>query len=123
MNALNSIILEGVVSKEAKLYEPVEGFKVCKFQIAVTRTYKNRNDESVEEVSHFDIEVYGTSAEFAEKKAVLGRELRVVGRLKEDTYIEASEIIKPKPVKVSRVYVIGEHIEYKKWNSKGEKND
>ena len=69
MNQLNSIILEGNLVKDSVLSEPVEGFKVCNFTMGVNRFYKNKNDEGVEEVSYFDVEAYGKTAEYCEKKA------------------------------------------------------
>ena len=107
MNQLNSIILEGKLVRDAVLLEPVEGFKVCKFSLAVNRWYKNRSNEGVEEVSFFDVEVYGRTAEFCQTRGVKGRDVRVVGRLKQDTWKDENG--KPQ----SKVYVIAEHIEYK----------
>lgn len=47
MNHLNSLILEGYVARKPELVEPLKGFKVCKFSVAVCRyikeTYENRS--------------------------------------------------------------------------------
>ena len=107
MNQLNSIILEGNVVRDAVLLEPSEGFKVCKLCIAVNRFYKNKNDQASEEVSFFDVECFGKSAEYCQKKAIKGRGVRVVGRLKQDSWKDNSGKSQ------SRVFVIAEHIEYK----------
>ena len=45
MNHLNSVILEGNVVKQAELTEPKEGFKVCRFSIAVNRFTKNEKGD------------------------------------------------------------------------------
>ena len=90
MNQLNSIILEGNVVRDAVLLEPSEGFKVCKLSIAVNRFYKNKNDKAAEEVSFFDVECFGKSAEYCHKKALKGRGLRGVGRLKQDYWKDKS---------------------------------
>ena len=107
MNQLNSIIIEGNVVRDAVLLEPSEGFKVCKLSIAVNRFYKNKNDQAAEEVSFFDVECFGKSAEYCHKKAVKGRGLRVVGRLKQDSWKDSEGKLQ------SRVFVIAEHIEFK----------
>ena len=107
MNQLNSIILEGNVVRDAVLLEPSEGFKVCKLCIAVNRFYKNKNDQASEEVSFFDVECFGKSAEYCQKKAIKGRGVRVVGRLKQDSWKDSSGKSQ------SRVFVVAEHIEYK----------
>ena len=114
MNQLNSIILEGNVVRDAVLLEPSEGFKVCKLCIAVNRFYKNKNDQASEEVSFFDVECFGKSAEYCHKKAVKGRGLRVVGRLKQDSWKDNAGKSQ------SRVFVIAEHIEYKPVNNKND---
>lgn len=107
MNQLNSVIVEGNLVRDSVLTEPVPGFKVCKFSIAVNRFYKNHNNEGIEEVSYFDIETFGKMAEYNEKKAKKGRGVRVVGRLKQDVWKDEDNKTN------SRVYVVAEHIEYK----------
>lgn len=107
MNQLNSIIVEGNLVRDAVLSEPAAGFKVCHFTIGVNRYYKNKNDEGVEEVSYFDVEAYGKCAEYCESKGKKGRGVRVVGRLKQDTWKDDNDKMK------SKIYVVAEHIEYK----------
>ena len=107
MNQLNSLILEGNLVRDAVLSEPVPGFKKCSFSIGVNRFYKNKNNEDVDEVSFFDVEAYGNMAEYCEQKAKKGRGVRVVGRLKQDTWKDESGKT------VSKIYVVAEHIEYK----------
>ncbi len=114
MNQLNSIILEGNLVKDSVLSEPVEGFKVCNFTMGVNRFYKNKNDEGVEEVSYFDVEAYGKTAEYCEKKAKKGRGIRVVGRLKQNVWKDSENKIQ------SKVFVVAEHIEYKPVYAKAE---
>lgn len=112
MNQLNSLILEGNLTKDAVFTEPTAGFKVCKFSLAVNRYFKNKNNDGVEEVSFFDVEVYGKYAEGCEKNAKKGRGVRVVGRLKQSTWKDANGKMQ------SRVYVIAEHLEFKPVYSK-----
>ena len=107
MNQLNSLILEGNLVKDAVLTEPAPGFKKCIFTMGVNRFYKNRNNEDVNEASFFDVEAYNQVAEYCGKKATKGRGVRVVGRLKQDTWKDANGKT------ASRIYVVAEHIEYK----------
>ncbi|MCR5188336.1 MAG: single-stranded DNA-binding protein [Treponema sp.] len=116
MNQLNSIILEGNLVKDSVLSEPASGFKVCRFTIGVNRFYKNKNDEGVEEVSYFDVEAYGKTAEYCEKKAKKGRGIRVVGRLKQNVWKDSENKTQTK------VFVVAEHIEYKPVYAKAEEN-
>lgn len=107
MNQLNSLILEGNLTKDAVVTEPVAGFKKASLTIGVNRWYKNRSNEDVTEVSYFDVEAYGNIAEYTKTKALKGRGIRVVGRLKQDTWKDSDGKTK------SRVYVVAEHIEYR----------
>ncbi len=107
MNQLNSIILEGNVVKQPELTEPCSGFKVCKFTIAVNRFFKKESGEAVEEVSFFDVESYGKSAEVCQSNLTKGRGVRVVGRLKQNRWKDTDG------KNHSKVFVMSEHIEFK----------
>jgi len=107
MNQLNSLILEGNLVRDAVLTEPAPGFKKCIFTMGVSRYYKNRKNEDVNEASFFDVEAYNQIAEWCGKKATKGRGVRVVGRLKQDTWKDENGKT------ASRIYVVAEHIEYK----------
>lgn len=107
MNQLNSLILEGNLVRDAVLTEPAPGFKKCYFTVGVNRFYKNKKNEDVNESSFFDVEAYGNMAEYCQSKAKKGRGVRVVGRLKQDTWKD------PDGKFASKVYVVAEHIEYK----------
>ncbi len=107
MNQLNSIILEGNLVANAELSEPSNGFKVCRFSLAVNRFTKSLNGESIDEVSFFDVEAYGKLAETCEKNGTKGRGIRVVGRLKQNRWKSNDG------KNMSRILVIAEHIEYK----------
>ena len=107
MNQLNSLILEGNLARDAALTEPAPGFKKCMFAIGVNRYYKNKDNNDASEVSFFDVEAYGKMAEVCEMKAKKGRGIRVVGRLKQDTWKNNDG------KSCSRVYVVAEHVEFK----------
>lgn len=105
MNALNSIILEGNLTKDGELKNT--SFSVCSLSLAVNRYYKNKDGDFTEEVSFFDVECFGTMADVAEKNAKKGRGIRVVGRLKQDRWTDENGKT------YSKVKVIAEHIEFK----------
>ena len=107
MNQLNSLILEGNLVRDAVLSEPAPGFKKCLFTMGVNRFYKNRKNEDVNEASFFDVEAYGKMAEYCSERAKKGRGVRVVGRLKQDTWKDDAG------KSLSKIYVVAEHIEYK----------
>lgn len=105
MNQINSLILEGNAVKDIEVIEPMAGFKVGKFTLGVSRWYKNRNDEGVEDISYFDCECYGRAAEVFKDKIIKGRGVRVVGRLKQERWENADG------KSSSRVFIVCEHVE------------
>jgi len=108
MNQLNSIILEGSIEKIEKVDDVINA------TISVKRFYKNAEGEMVEEVSYFDTEVYGQLARLFEEKGKIGREIRLVGRLKQNRWTEGDK-------EFSKVFVVAEHIEFKYMANKSEK--
>ena len=97
MNQLNSLILEGTVTKDA-VYEN----KKALFSISVSRYYKDTNGEGGETKSYFDVETSGVLAEKLHSKLKEGRGVRILG------------LIRSKDVEGNRkVYVYAEHIELK----------
>lgn len=97
MNQLNSLILEGTVTKSA-VYED----KKASFSTSVSRCYKDTNGEGGETKSYFDIEVNGVIAEKLHSKLKEGRVVRIVGQLRSKG-AEGNR----------KVYVLAEHIELK----------
>lgn len=98
MNNLNSLILEGVVIGEP---HKVEASEVLNFIIGVERYYKNRAGENVTEISQFKVVAFGRMCEIPVKE---GMGVRIVGRLKQNTWEENG-------VSHSEVQVVAEHIE------------
>ena len=104
MNMLNSLILEGVVTRE------LTDNPDCKdFEIAVSRFYKNAEGGMKEEKSFFTVELYGNMAEHETiiRNLYKDRGVRVVGRLKHRRWKDEEG------KEYSRVVVIAEHIEFK----------
>ena len=107
MNQLNSLILEGNITRDVEVKETPHGYTVCKVPIAVNRFYRTSDGQSVDEVSYFDVEACGKMAEYCEKHSEKGRGMRVVGRLKQDRW-------KTQEGKTtSKVSIVAEHIEFK----------
>ena len=100
-NNLNSLILEGVVKGEPHL---VETSDVLNFTIEVTRYYRNRAGEGVEEKSLFKVVAFGAMSKLPLKDGV---GVRLVGRLKQNTWVDDG-------VSHSEVQVVAEHIEIRK---------
>ena len=95
MNQLNSLILEGTITKSA-VYEDNK----ASFSISVSRYYKDTNGEIGQIKSYFDVEAGG----------VLAKKFR--SKLKEDSDIRIVGQIRSKAVENEmKVYVYAEHLE------------
>ena len=105
MNNLNSIILEGNLTRDPVTDTTPRGTSVCRFTVASNRYYKSEGERQ-EEVGYFDVEVWARLAETCGEYLTKGRGVRVVGRLKQDRW--TSQEGSPR----SRVRIVGEHVEF-----------
>jgi single-strand DNA-binding protein len=105
MNSLNSILLEGNLTRHPEARTTPKGTPLCTFSVASNRYYRVGNDKQ-QEVSFFDIEAW---SQLAERCVDLekGRGVRVVGRLKQERWVDQEG--KPH----SQVKIIAEHVEFK----------
>lgn len=106
MNNLNSIILEGNLTKDPVMDKTPKGTAVCHFTVASNRYYKSDGDRQ-EEVGFFDVEVWSRLAETCSDYLTKGRGVRVVGRLKQDRWTN------PEGEPRSRIHIVGEHVEFR----------
>ena len=104
MNSLNSVLLEGNLTRDPVLSETPKGTPVCTFGLAVNRYYR-QEEETVKEVSFFEVETWTRLAQYCSSQLAKGKQVRVVGHLKQERW----EDQEGKPH--SRVKVIGEHLE------------
>ena len=106
MNSLNSILIEGNLTRDPNLKQIPSGTYVCSFSIAINRYWK-QNEERQHEVSYFDIEAWAMLGERCGHYLKKGRGVRVTGRLKQDRWNNAAG--KPH----ARVKIIAEHVEFR----------
>ncbi len=106
LNNLNSIIIEGNLVRDPLLKTIPNGHQVCSFALASNRFYK-QNDETEKEVSFFEVETWSRLAETCGQTLKKGRGVRVVGRLKQDRWEDASGKTQ------SRLKIVAEHVEFK----------
>ncbi len=106
MNSLNSILIEGNLTRDPLLNETPKGTTVCTFGVASNRFYK-QNDELQKEVSFFEVEVWARLAEACAENLKKGRGVRVVGRLKQDRWTDAEG------KNHEKVRIVAEHVEFK----------
>ena len=113
MNNLNSVLVEGNLTRDPELSYTTTGKAVVKLGVACNRYYK-KDDEVQEETSFFDVTVWGHQAEVCEQYLSKGRGVRVVGRLKQDRWQD------PEGNPRSKVQIVAEHVEFKPDRNRGE---
>lgn len=111
MNNLNSIILEGDITKTGEIAQFADGQHQLEITIAIKRQYRKRDGSLADETSEFNVIAYGNVADFLAKKGVVGQGIRVVGRLTQVKWEADGR-------QQSAVKVIAEHIEFKSYVQK-----
>ena len=106
MNNLNSIILEGNLTRDPVLDKTPRGIPFCRFTVASNRFYKSEGERH-EEVGFFEVETWSRLAETCGEYLTRGRGVRVVGRLKQDRW--TNDEGQPR----SRIRIVGEHVEFR----------
>ena len=107
MTAMNQILLECTVSQDAETTKKTLG-TVTKFPVSYTSDYKTAEGEIVKEKAFFDIELYGGYGEIIGASLKKGKEIRIVGRLKQERYTDFYG------KEHSKVSIIAEHIDFKR---------
>ena len=106
MNALNSILLEGNLTRDPESKTLPSGSQVCSFAIASNRFYR-QNEVMEKETSYFDIEAWARLGQSCAETLRKGRGVRVVGRLKQDRWTDQTGKTH------SKVKIVAEHVEFK----------
>jgi len=105
-STLNSILIDGNLTRDPELRSTPKGTKVCKFGLANNRFYEV-DGEKVQEVSFFDVETWSRLAEACGEHLVKGRGVRVIGRLKQDRWKNEQGENR------SRIKIVAEHVVFK----------
>ncbi len=83
--SLNNVIMMGNLTRDPELRKLPSGKVVSGLSIANDRTYMNKAAK-ITEVSYFDVEVWGVTAENCSKYLTKGSGIIVEGRLKQDRW-------------------------------------
>lgn len=117
MNSLNSILVEGNLVKDPNTKTLPSGNQVCDFTLATNRYYKNGGEGLEKEVSYFDVEAWARLGAACAQNLKKGRGVRVVGRLKQDRWVD------PEGKQRAKVKIVAEHIEFKAPKSSDKDDD
>jgi single-strand DNA-binding protein len=106
MNNLNSILIEGNLTRDPEFRETAKGTALCTFSIASNRFFK-QGEETEKEVSYFDVQTWAKLAESCRNLGHKGRGVRVVGRLKQERWNGNDGKAH------SKVSIVAEHVEFR----------
>lgn len=86
MASFNKVILIGNLTRDPEVRVMPSGASICKFSIAVSRSFKGQDGEQREETAFIDIDAFGKQAEVIGKFMQKGKPILVEGRLKLDQW-------------------------------------
>lgn len=86
MANFNKVILAGNLTRDPELRYTPSGKAICKFALAVNRTWTTETGEKKEEATFVDIDAFGRQAEVIAQYMKKGRPFLVEGRLKLDQW-------------------------------------
>ena len=84
--SINKVILVGNVGKDPETRYLEGGVAVCKFTLATSETYKNKNGEKITNTEWHNIVLWRGLAETAEKYVKKGSHLYIEGKIKSSSY-------------------------------------
>jgi single-strand DNA-binding protein len=100
MASFNKVILAGNLTRDPELRYTPKGTAVCRFTLAVNRTYTGEDGQRKEEVSFIDVDAWARQAEVIAQYMKKGRPFLVEGRLKQDTWEDKNTKQKQSKLKV-----------------------
>ena len=107
---MNTVNIIGRTTKDIELKYTPSGKAVCRFSIAIGRTY-SKEGEKLEEVSFIEIQCWGVTAENVQKYVSKGNKIGVTGSLKQDRWEKDGQ-------KFSKLYVNAMQVEFLESKSK-----
>ena len=91
MKGLNKVQLIGNLGKDPEIRFTPEGKQVATFSMAVNRTFKNKEGESIDDTQWFNIEAWTGLAKVVEDHLKKGDRIYIEGRLKTESYEKDGE--------------------------------
>ena len=105
MGNLNSILLEGNLTRDPELRYTPAGTPLCTLVVSSVRTYK-LDGAPVEEVSFIEAVTAGKLATVCAEHLSKGRGVRLVGRIKQERWEDVAGESR------SKVVIVAEHVEF-----------
>ena len=112
---MNKVYLIGNLTRDPELAETGSGIKVCRFSIAVNRTYSSSDGER--QTDFFNITVWRTQAENCGRYLKKGSKVAVVGSLQNRSYEDKDG------VKRTVTDIVANEVEFLSTKNSGEEGD
>lgn len=106
MADVNHVIIIGRLTRDAELKYTTAGFPISNLSIAVNRRRKS-GDQWVEEVSFFDVNLYGKSAEGLKPYLLKGKQIAVEGELRQDRWEQDGQSRSKVVISANNVQLLG----------------
>lgn len=104
MQDLNSVMVEGRLTRDPEIKYTGKGTAVCNLSIANNRRWKEGQEEK-EETSFFDIVAWGRQAETCGEYLEKGRGVRVFGRMQQQRWESDGQ-------KRNKIVINADHVEF-----------
>lgn len=110
---VNCCVLVGRLTRDAELKYTTGGMAFANISIASNRSRKGADGQWADEVSFFDLTLWGKQAETLKQFLVKGKQIAAVGHLKQDRWERDGQ-------KQSRVSIVAESVELLGGNGGGQ---
>ena len=105
-NDLNKVILIGRLTRDAELKYNTKGTAIAAVSLANNRSVK-RNDNWETEVSYFDADIFGKTAENLKPYLTKGKMILIAGHLKQDRWEKDGQKFSRIKIEVEEVQLLG----------------
>ncbi len=105
-NDINSVTLVGRLTRDAELKYTNSGLAICKFSLAVNRRKKS-GDAWTDEVSYFDVVLWGKQGEAIQQYMSKGKQIAVSGELRQNRWEQDGQNRSKVEVVASNVQLLG----------------
>lgn len=86
MLEINRVFLLGNLTRDPEVHYTMSGIMVAEFDLAVNRTYRDKNEGQKQETLFIRVETFSKLADFVSKYLKKGRKIFVEGRLRTITW-------------------------------------
>lgn len=107
MANFNSVIVVGRLTRDPELKYVPSGAPVCSFSLATSRRWTNAEGQKAEATTFLDVDVWRRMAEICAQFLKKGREVLVMGSLRQDRWLDKTTQ-QPR----SRIKVVAQQVQF-----------